>query len=132
MAKRKHPPGGRTMKKEKRVERRRTTSLAGERFDQSKIAKRIIDRMESHGLSQKALAKKMGMGGSMLSRRLSGDVSFTLYELDRAAEALDSPKDSLWPIAGDGASVQSELRSLRADLEELKSEKDRGPVSRSS
>lgn len=81
--------------------RQRSTKLRGGRFDSRSVVQRISDRMEAMDKSQRDLAQALGIAESAMSRRLSGETAFTLWELGMVATALGVPEDVPWPFVDD-------------------------------
>jgi transcriptional regulator with XRE-family HTH domain len=59
------------------------------------VAAAIRDKLSEAGRSQSDLAAALGWSEPYLSRRLTGNVSFSLSDIERIATALDVPRSQL-------------------------------------
>lgn len=60
-------------------------------FDYSKL----LGRIKEFGLTQKALAKKIGSDSSTISAKLNNKYAFSVKEIDAICKALDIPKSEI-------------------------------------
>lgn len=59
------------------------------------VASAVRESMAKRKISGRALAEQLGMPQSVFSRRMTGEVAFTIEELARVAAALDERLDTL-------------------------------------
>jgi len=90
--------------------------------------RRIFHRMKQHGVTQKTLARRIGMDEGQLSRRLRGDYDLRLETLSDLARGLECRMDvKLTPLADVGRPEfvmdvpggESHVIELIDDLEDL-------------
>lgn len=66
----------------------------GTSFD-ARVAANVRAELARHQVRHRVLAEKIGRAPNWLSRRLNGDVAFTLGEISEVAEALGVPVTAL-------------------------------------
>lgn len=60
-----------------------------------RVPSRIRSELRRRRMSQAALARELGRTENFISRRLRGEVSFSVDDLDQVARALDVPLENL-------------------------------------
>jgi transcriptional regulator with XRE-family HTH domain len=81
----------------------------------TQVGKAIHSHMWDRHITQTAMAPRLGMTQSGLSKKLRGDRPWTLDELYRAADALGCPLDELLPRR-DSNLEPSDYRTRLADV----------------
>lgn len=64
---------------------------------QGRVARSVAEAIESSGVTVVWLCEKSGIPRTTMTRRLAGNSSFTVDELDRVANALRVPVETLTP-----------------------------------
>jgi transcriptional regulator with XRE-family HTH domain len=62
------------------------------------VATAVREAMARKKISGRALADQLGMSQSVFSRRMTGEVAFTVDELAAVAAALGEPPAKLFPV----------------------------------
>ncbi len=78
------------------------------------VGARIGLRRSALGLSQAALAQRIGVSFQQVQKYETGQNRISASRLHRVAEVLGTSVESFFPPAGDGASVRGGLQTLRA------------------
>ncbi|AQT81993.1 hypothetical protein B1R94_26130 [Mycolicibacterium litorale] len=73
--------------------------VMGKELSSAGVAEEVRVRMARRKLSQTAVAGRAGMSSSTLSRRLLGESDFTVGELYRIADVLETNVHELLPVA---------------------------------
>ena len=85
----------------------------------TQVGKRIHSRMWDRHITQTAMAPRLGMTQSGLSKKLRGDRPWTLDELYRAADALGCTLEELLPRM-DSNQQPSDYRTCSAEVIQLR------------
>ena len=56
---------------------------------------KLLGRMKEMGLTQQALATKIGSNSPMMSAKLNNKYTFTVKEIEAICKVLDIPKDEI-------------------------------------
>ena len=78
------------------------------------VGARIGLRRSALGLSQSALAQRIGVSFQQVQKYETGQNRISASRLHRVAEVLATSVESFFPPAGDGTSVRGGLQTLRA------------------
>jgi len=78
------------------------------------VGARIGLRRSALGLSQSALAQRIGVSFQQVQKYETGQNRISASRLHRVAEVLGTSVESFFPPAGDGMSVRGGLQTLRA------------------
>jgi transcriptional regulator with XRE-family HTH domain len=84
---------------------------------QKSLAKALAEAKEETGLTQQALAKKLGVDRSVVNRRVTGRANLTLRSMAELAWALGRDLDVGFPRRLEKSHVKTEWEQLPAVLE---------------